>query len=105
MKCQTTIARIRTGFPVGGHPRNVPHVLRDDTRFVGAQDAANSHREVGEAFPMLAIAFRCLRRPNERFRRAHDVIAVAPLNSPIGVVASIAAWTARETQHSDARLR
>jgi hypothetical protein len=24
---------------------------------------------------------------------------------PIGVVASIAAWTARETQHSDARLR
>src|SRR5712671_2282411 len=32
-------------------------------------------------------------------------VPVAPLNSPIGVVASIAAWTARETQHSDARLR
>ena len=32
-------------------------------------------------------------------------VPVAPLNSPIGVVASIGAWTARETQHSDARLR
>jgi hypothetical protein len=32
-------------------------------------------------------------------------VPVAPLNSPIGVVASIAACTARETQHSDARLR
>jgi len=32
-------------------------------------------------------------------------VLVAPLSSPIGVVASIAAWTARETQHSDARLR
>jgi hypothetical protein len=29
------------------------------------------------------------------------LVPVAPLNSPIGVVA----WTARETQHSDARLR
>ncbi len=32
-------------------------------------------------------------------------VPAAPLNSPIGVVASIAAWTAHETQHSDARLR
>jgi hypothetical protein len=32
-------------------------------------------------------------------------VPVAPLNSRIGVVASIGAWTARETQRSDARLR
>ena len=31
-------------------------------------------------------------------------VPVALLNSAICVVASIAAWTARETQHSDARL-
>ena len=24
LKCQTTIARITTGFPVAGHPMNVP---------------------------------------------------------------------------------
>ena len=51
-----------------------PFVLGDDARFVDAQNAADTHREVGEAFPVLAIAFGCLRRAHERFRRAGDVV-------------------------------
>jgi hypothetical protein len=38
------------------------------------KDAPNSHREVGKALPMLAIAFGSLHGAHERFRRADDVV-------------------------------
>jgi hypothetical protein len=64
LKCQTAIARIRTGFPVAGHPINVPrwvprHSFSETTQVSSAQDTADAHRKVLKALPM---AFDNVRR-------------------------------------------
>src|SRR5215469_10397709 len=43
LKCQTTTARVFTGFPVGGHPRNVPRCVPHHSFSVTTHDSS-AHR-------------------------------------------------------------
>src|SRR5215471_12957319 len=50
--------RFSRGSPAqeGTEVRTAPFVLGDDTGFVGTQNAADPHCEIGESLPMFAIA-------------------------------------------------
>jgi hypothetical protein len=85
-------------------PRKEPHANAFKRRCSAPVcGVAHDDRDADRVRDRRLCAGRSRRRPGRR-ARMHGC-PVAPLNSPIGVVASIAAWTARETQHSDARLR
>ena len=71
--------------------RATPLVLGNDTRFVGAQDATDSHCEVRKAFPMLAIAFRRLLRTDERLRYTYNVMP--PSSASISCSLSARMWS------------
>jgi hypothetical protein len=51
-----------------------PFVLRNDTRFIRAQNTADPHREIGKSLPMFAIALGRLLRPHERLSNTHHVV-------------------------------
>src|SRR6266542_2653362 len=75
LKCQTTIARIFTGFPVAGHPRNVPKwVPRHSFSVTIHESSAHANGKIRESLPVLAVAFRRLFRPDKWLWHAHNVV-------------------------------